>query len=406
MFKEYKKLNSEFEIKIKNNKNFESQYKFKDENAVRRDKTKDKRNFIRPNFERDIEKILYLPAYNRYSDKTQVFSLNNNDDITRRSLHVQFVSRIARNIGRVLGLNLDLIEAISLGHDLGHTPFGHAGESLLNELYYERTNRYFNHNVHSVRVLDTIYNRNVTLQTLDGILCHNGEFELEKYIPSSLNSFDEFDEQIESCYKDKSEVKKLVPSTLEGCVVRISDMIAYIGKDRQDAVVAGLINKNNNPFKDEEVEKHNALIINNLTVDIIENSYGKGYIKLSDEAYKTLKEEKKKNYDYIYKAEVIEADNKNIKPMFEKMYDKLLSDLKEKDETSFIYKHHINDVLKNYDKKYKKDGYNYLSDETMDDIVVDYIASMTDDYFISLYKKMFPYDEINVKYKSYFQNDK
>ena len=124
MFKEYKKLNPELEKEINNNKNFQSEYRFKDEDAIRRDRTKDKRNFIRPNFERDIEKILYLPAYNRYSDKTQVFSLNNNDDITRRALHVQFVSRIARNIGRVLGLNLDLIESISLGHDLGHTPFG------------------------------------------------------------------------------------------------------------------------------------------------------------------------------------------------------------------------------------------------------------------------------------------
>lgn len=406
MFKEYKKLNPELEKEINNNKNFQSEYRFKGEDAIRRDRTKDKRNFIRPNFERDIEKILYLPAYNRYSDKTQVFSLNNNDDITRRALHVQFVSRIARNIGRVLGLNLDLIESISLGHDLGHTPFGHAGESFLNELYHRNTGRYFNHNVHSVRVLDTIYNRNVTLQTLDGVLCHNGEFELEKYAPSFLSSFDEFDEKVESCYKDKGYIKRLIPSTLEGCVVRISDMIAYIGKDRQDAVVAGLINKDNNPFEDAEVEKHNALIINNLTVDIIENSYGKEYIKLSDDAYKTLKDEKKKNYDYIYQAEVIEADNKNIKPMFERMYNRLIIDLENKDETSFIYKHHIMHVLKNYYKKYKKDGYNYLKDETRDDIVVDYIASMTDDYFISLYKKMFPEDKINVKYKSYFQSDK
>ena len=114
-----------------------------DEAALRRDSGRDKPNLWRPAFVRDIEKILHLPAYNRYADKTQVFSFTHNDDITRRALHVQIVSRIARNIGAVLGLNLDLIEAIALGHDLGHTPFGHAGERFLNELAQEKAGRLF-----------------------------------------------------------------------------------------------------------------------------------------------------------------------------------------------------------------------------------------------------------------------
>lgn len=98
-----------------------------------------------------------------------MFSFYNNDDITRRALHVQLVSRIARNIGAVLGLNLDLIEAISLGHDIGHTPFGHAGERFLSRLLFKETGKLFNHNVHSVRVLDNLFERNISLQTLDGI---------------------------------------------------------------------------------------------------------------------------------------------------------------------------------------------------------------------------------------------
>ena len=100
---------------------------------------------------------MYVPAYNRYNDKTQVFSFMHNDDISRRGLHVQYVSKIARNIGGLLGLNTSLIEAMALGHDIGHTPFGHVGEADLNKVYNKHTGRFFNHNVHSVRVLDGIY---------------------------------------------------------------------------------------------------------------------------------------------------------------------------------------------------------------------------------------------------------
>ena len=176
----YHQLDSSVEKQIKENisKGILSSYRFMDENAVRRNMEKDKNSELRPSFGRDIEKILHLPLYNRYNDKTQVFSFYNNDDITRRGLHVQLVSRISRNIGRMLGLNLDLIESIALGHDVGHTPFGHAGERYLSELLQKETGRHFNHNVHSIRVLDILYRRNISLQTLDGILCHNGEFEL------------------------------------------------------------------------------------------------------------------------------------------------------------------------------------------------------------------------------------
>ena len=135
-------------------------YRCNDDQVIRRiDRAADKGTLMRPAFMRDTEKILHLPAYTRYAGKTQVFSFRSNDDLSRRGLHVQLVSRIARDIGRALGLNCDLIEAIGLGHDLGHTPFGHAGERFLNDIYHERTGRYFFHNVQSVRVLDTLYGR-------------------------------------------------------------------------------------------------------------------------------------------------------------------------------------------------------------------------------------------------------
>ena len=188
--------------------------------AIRRNPKHDRATLWRGSFVRDAEKIMHSPYYNRYADKTQVFSFYKNDDISHRALHVQLVSRIARNIGKLLGLDLDLIEAIALGHDIGHTPFGHAGERFLNDLYHAETGRYFNHNVHSVRVLDKIFSLNISLQALDGILCHNGEFECKEYAPAPLSGFDEFDKKVEECYTDKSAIKRLVPSTLEGCVGR------------------------------------------------------------------------------------------------------------------------------------------------------------------------------------------
>ena len=154
-----------------------SPFATRDAAALRREHTeRDRETPLRPAFVRDAEKIVHTPAYNRMGGKTQVFSFRCNDDLTRRGLHVQLVGRIARDIGRALGLNLDLIEAIALGHDIGHTPFGHAGEHFLNEPFHERTGKWFFHNVQSVRVLDVLAGRNVSLQTLDGIICHNGEF--------------------------------------------------------------------------------------------------------------------------------------------------------------------------------------------------------------------------------------
>ena len=397
----YKKINEDLQSQIKSDRENHkvNPYAFKDENAIRRNKKKDKANLWRPVFVRDVEKIMHLSYYNRYADKTQVFSFKYNDDITRRAQHVQIVSRIARNIGAVLGLNLDLIEAAALGHDIGHTPFGHAGERFLNELYHNETNRYFNHNVHSARVLDTIFARNFTMQTLDGVLCHNGEFEQQEYKPRYDKSFEDYDEEIEACYTEgKPAIDRLVPATLEGCVVRICDMIAYLGKDRQDAELAGMIEKDY-PFTTESIGKENAMIINNLTVDIIENSYGKDYILLSKEAFRDLSKAKEENNKVIYKNNKINAQyNDIIKPMFEELYYKLLSDMEKKDEKSIIYKHHINPIGSSL-KKYQ--DIDYLEEEN-NQIVVDYIASMTDDYFISLHEYLFPDSQYKIEYEPYF----
>lgn len=399
----YDKLSKGLQAEIIRNRNngWVNPHRCNDSGVIRRNDEHDKANLWRPAYVRDIEKILHLPYYNRYADKTQVFSFYHNDDITRRALHVQLVSRIARNIGSVLGLNLDLIEAIALGHDIGHTPFGHAGERFLNELLHKETGLHFNHNVHSVRVLDKIFSRNISLQTLDGVLCHNGEFELKEYRPCYGKSFEKFDEEVLNCYvrdpKDKY-IETLVPSTLEACVVRICDMIAYLGKDRQDAKIARII-PDNQKFQTEKIGTENAAIINNLTVDIIENSYGKDYIKLSKTAFRDLKTAKEENYKYIYRNEsILKEYDKIIRPMFEEMYYKLLDDVRNKNLQSYIFKHHI-ELIQNNLKWYT--DFDYTKEEP-NQIVVDYIASMTDDYFISLHNEMFPNSDYQIVYKSYF----
>ena len=370
---------------------------FSDENALRRKPNPhDAPSVLRSNFIRDTDKIMNCPYFSRYQDKTQVFSLYKNDDITRRSLHVQFVSRIARTIGKALGLNTELIEAIALGHDIGHTPFGHAGERVLSDLYEKRTGRKFYHNVHSVRVLEGIFPYNVTLQTLDGILCHNGELELSEYRPRKLTSFAEFDETVERCYTENGFMQTLVPATLEGCVVRIADIIAYLGKDRQDAELTGAVT--NADFSDSAVGTFNAVMINNITVNLIENSYGKPYLRLDPVYFAALKQAKQENYEKIYDSPEARAEtDRNLAPMMAALYDRLLFDLKTNDRASYLFRHHIDYVER---CRYKRDT-PYLS-ASPDQIVVDYIASMTDDYFIDLYKTLFPDSGNDLRYRGYF----
>ena len=236
---------------------------------------------IRPPFFHDTDRIIHSLAYTRYIDKTQVFSNSDSDHISKRIVHVSFVSKIARTIGRALKLNEDLIEAIALGHDLGHVPFGHVGEAILNEICIEYNNTYFNHNVQSVRQLMVLENNglgaNLTLQTLDGILCHNGEMCFANYKPVNKTA-EQFKNEYNNTYIDKTAISKLIPMTLEGCVVRISDIIAYIGRDVEDAIRLNIIKKEDLPsFIKENLGTTNKEIINNLDS-----------IKLSDEQKKLV----------------------------------------------------------------------------------------------------------------------
>jgi len=189
---------------------------------------------IRPPFFRDVDRIVHSKAYARYIDKTQVFFDINNANITHRSLHVILVSRISRQIGRVLNLNTDLIEAIALGHDIGHSPFGHLGEQILNEITKKYGFGRFFHNAQSVRWLTYLEKRfpkkpaeglNLTLQVLDGILCHDGEINEQTLRPVIKNgkTWKQHITEYNDCFKDNNI--KRIPMTYEGIASPTLDVI-------------------------------------------------------------------------------------------------------------------------------------------------------------------------------------
>ncbi|RLB41430.1 MAG: phosphohydrolase, partial [Deltaproteobacteria bacterium] len=220
-----------------------SEFACKSRDAVRKRREESIEQGHRQQFSIDTDRILHSLAYSRYIDKTQVFYLIKNDHITHRVLHVQLVSKIARTIGRLLRLNEDLIEAIALGHDIGHTPFGHDGEKFLSELCVAHGLGPFLHNIQSVRFLQHIERKgqgwNLTLQVLDGIFCHNGEIHLKALSPDPSKDFGQFESEMRA--KEADPTIDIWPMTLEGCVVRMSDTISYVGRDIEDAIRLGLI---------------------------------------------------------------------------------------------------------------------------------------------------------------------
>ena len=339
---------------------------------------KEDKDDIRPAFFHDTDRIIHTDSYTRYADKTQVFSNVDNDNISRRFIHVQLVSKIARTIGRALNLNEDLIEAISLGHDLGHVPFGHVGEKILNDISLKYNQGYFRHNVQSVRNLMVLENHgkglNITIQVLDGILCHNGELVGDKYCPKN-KSKDEFLVDYEQSYSDANGDLKLIPMTLEGCVVRISDVIAYIGRDIEDAIKLGVIKKEDLPNEIVDVlGSTNKEIVNNIVLDIINNSIDKNYISMSLDIYDAINKLKNFNYANIYNKANSSDTIKHYKDMFNNVFENCLKQLKEKEHESLIYQNFIDNMSQEY-----------LENNSLERIVIDYIAGMTDDYFIKEY---------------------
>lgn len=335
---------------------------------------------IRNEFQRDCDKIIHSSAYTRYINKTQVYSDIENDDISKRMTHVQFVSRAARTISRALSLNEDLAEAIALGHDTGHTPYGHVGERILSELAKEKTGSEFAHNLNSVRVFTELEKNgkgtNLTLQVLDGIMCHNGEMMQLKYAPITKTK-ELFLKEYKSCIKDNSYIKKLIPMTMEGCVVRISDIIGYVGKDLDDAKKLGLCSEESIPSDIKEIlGTSNDEIMNNIILDIIEESFNKPYIQMSDKIYKQLMALREFNFNNIYKKATTDELIKGYKEMFYLLFDVYIKALKNKDIKNDIYTVFLDKMCKEY-----------ITSNSNEQIIIDYLSGMTDNYIQSQYSK-------------------
>ena len=323
----------------------------------------------------DADRILHSRAYTRYIDKTQVFSLVDNDHITHRVLHVQLVSKIARTIGRFLSLNEDLIEAIALGHDIGHPPFGHDGETILAALCVEHGATPFQHNIQSVQFLDRLEKKgkgwNLTLQTLDGILCHDGEVHNRSLVPDrSVTDFAAFDRKLAE--KDTHPEMELTPITMEGCVVRFADTIGYIGRDIEDANTLKLIQRADIPDDCRKVlGASNGKIVYRLVADLISNGSTNDKIFFSSEIAQALKKLKQFNYERIYRNPIIKKDYETIRICYRALFETYMKDMLGEKKQSPVFIDFLDDKPASY-----------IENHVPAALVRDFIAGMTDNYFL------------------------
>jgi len=352
-----------------------SEYATRNAAAIRREEEELLTEGYRQAFSVDVDRILYSRAYARYIDKTQVFYLIRNDHITHRVLHVQLVSKISRTIGRLLGLNEDLIEAMALGHDIGHTPFGHDGERFLSEICVEHGIGAFLHNVQSVQFLDLVERKgrgwNLCLQTLDGILCHDGEVHNQVLAPRPEKTFDRLEAELAA--KKSNPQGELMPMTLEGCVVRMADTVAYIGRDIEDAIRLGLIQRADIPAECVRIlGNSNGTIVFNLVTDILRNSHARGHVQFSPEISDALARLKQFNLDRIYLNPRMKPHAPVIRDLFKRLFDGYLDDFDRQRTESVIFKGFLNGMSENYTLRHRPA-----------EIVRDFIAGMTDQYFLS-----------------------
>ncbi|MDI6854483.1 MAG: HD domain-containing protein [Deltaproteobacteria bacterium] len=335
----------------------------------------------RQNFAVDADRILHSRAYTRYIDKTQVFYLIEHEHISHRVLHVQLLSKISRTIGRYLRLNEDLLEAIALGHDIGHPPFGHDGERILSRLCQEHGIGPFLHSVQGVWFLDRVEKDgrglNLSLQVLDGILCHDGETHLERLAPDREKTFERLEEEIRLKLADPGIPLK--PMTLEGCVVRLADTISYIGRDLEDAITLNLVRRDDLPeVVQERLGRTNGAIVYSLVSDLINHSYQKNYVGYSPEVGQALKVLRDFNYERIYNNPRIKEETGKIEELCSALFARLLQDVREKRLASPIWTDFLASMAGGY-----------LESLQPAEIVRDFIASMTDAYFLRQCQELF-----------------
>ena len=357
-----------------------SKFATPDQSGVR--KSDEEVNRFRPPFALDRDRIIYSGAFRRYTGKTQVvyFASMLDEQLSSRSVHTLSVAQVARTIGRLLRLNEDLIEAIALGHDLGHPPFGHDGEKYLSKVSREFGLGEFHHNIQSLRIVDTIAKKgnglNLTFQVREGLLSHDGEVHNQKLAPVPDKQESDLDSYINS--KGAGKRAEMMPMTLEGCVVRITDTIAYIGQDIEDAIRIGLIKRDQLPAESVAVlGNNNGQIIETLVKDVVENSYDQNFVCFSKHISDVLLRLKKFNYKYIYRSEKLKINHDRIARGFSVLFSTFVNDLEKENVTSPIYSDFLNG---------KSDK--YLSATSASCKVRDYISGMTDRYFVKILQRL------------------
>ena len=313
----------------------------------------------------DVNKILNAKAFARYIDKTQVAYLIQNDHISQRSLHVQLVSRLARELGRELGLDLDLIEAISLGHDMGHPPFGHEGEMLLSELSIEFGAGPFSHPFQSCRLVEWIEPLHLHLEVRDGFLCHDGGMETPVYRPKIGKTEQEHQNELKE--KQQDPEIKLWPMSVEGCLVKLCDTVAYLVRDVEDAKIMKLIDE----VPESILGTGWSEMLSNFKKDLLKQSRGQKEIVLSEGCFEALLNLRRFNFEKIYFHPKLKVETDRIKRAYRTLFTSLLLDQQERKEQSYIWKEFL-----------MGKPHAYLNSTCDVQRVVDYMAGMTDRYFL------------------------
>ena len=369
------------------------------EKIIKREKEIYKReNDMRSEFERDYTRILHCNAYRRLKHKTQVFFSPENDHVCTRIEHVMHVESVSYTIAKYFGLNTELTKAIATGHDIGHSPFGHAGERILSEISQKEIGENFWHERNGMEYVDKIellqdmnqnwQNLNLTYAVRDGIISHCGEIDENSLRPREeyINLYD---------YKYPNQY---APYTWEGCVVKIADKISYLGRDIEDAITLGILDE-----KLEELYKilkqkeviNNTVIINHLIGDLCENSSPEKGLCFSEGTFKMLKEIKEFNYKYIYKAERLKPSARYFNIIINEIYSTIKKNYGKKDKS-------VNpEVIESFEKWLSNYWNLKRNDKNKNDVIFDmknerdfckaiiyYISGMTDNFAIETYNKI------------------
>lgn len=324
-------------------------------------------------YRKDADAILHSKAYARYADKTQVVYLIDNDHISQRSLHVQLVSSYARGIAQLLGLNLQLIEAIALGHDVGHPPFGHEGEGYLSSLSQQYGEGPFAHSWQSCRLLRKIEPLNLGLAVYDGFLCHDGGMQGNVLQPRFGKNWDDHLADLDQKIADPNG--NILPGTLEGCLVKLCDTISYLARDIEDAISLEIIARDQLPDTLLGTDSHS--ILRHTAGDIIKSSYKQDHIAVSKPVYEALKAIRAYNFKNIYTDSRLKVESLKVKRGYQILFDLLITDFEKNRENSYLWI----DFVKNKEESYR-------AQTTPVRMVIDYISGMTDGFFVRTLDKL------------------